>query len=85
MIIKCDVVIESFYYFLRLYVRSFLALWRSKPNMLYLICLPQFQNSYYFKMISCEYKVYGYYINNLYSVLISYLNPNIFVVLGKPL
>lgn len=34
-------------------------------------------------MISCEYKVYGYYINNLYSVLISYLNPNIFVVLEK--
>lgn len=32
MIIKCDVVIESFYYFLCLYVRPFLALWRSRPN-----------------------------------------------------
>lgn len=32
MIIKCDVVIDSFYYFLRLYVRPFLALWRSRPN-----------------------------------------------------
>ena len=51
--------------------------------MLYLICLLQFQNSYYLKMISCEYNAYDYNINNLYSVLISYLNPNIFVVLGK--
>ena len=32
MIIKYDVVIESFYYFLCLYVRPFLALWRSRPN-----------------------------------------------------
>ncbi len=53
--------------------------------MLYLICLPQFQNSYYLKMILCEHNAYDYNINNLYSVLISYLNPNIFVVLGKPL
>mgnify|MGYP004471503125 FL=1 len=53
--------------------------------MLYLICLLQFQNSYYFKMISCEYNAYDYNINNLYSVLISYLNSNTFVVLGKPL
>ena len=53
--------------------------------MLYLICLPQFQNSYYLKMILCEYNAYDYNINNLYSVLISYLNPDIFVVLGKPL
>lgn len=32
MIIKCDVVIESFYYFLCLYVRRFLALWLGRPN-----------------------------------------------------
>ena len=37
----------------------------------------------YFTMISCEYNAYDYNINNLYSVLISYLNPNIFVVLEK--
>ena len=51
----------------------------------FIICQPRILDSYYLKMISCEWKAYGNYINNLDSVLISCLNPDIFVVLEKPL